>query len=68
MIKFCDNQEGIKKFVNDLANLNDIISVHKRAKGYGYKYATLDSILEKIKPVLKENKMFYFQILEQKDN
>lgn len=48
-----------------VAAQSEFPSIPKNAKGYGYKYATLDDILTIVKPILHKNGLAITQLLEQ---
>lgn len=47
-----------------VAAQSEFPSIPKNAKGYGYKYATLDDILTIVKPILHKNGLAVTQLLE----
>ena len=59
MIKFSEKFGNVAKALVSAAA--EIKNVKKDTQGFGYKYATLDSILEMIRPVLAKNKLTIIQ-------
>ena len=55
----------MKELFKALANFQQSVPViHKGTEGYGYSYADLPAIFEKINPLLKENGLGFTQLLE----
>ena len=55
----------MKNLFKALANFQQEVPViHKGTEGYGYSYADLPTIFEKINPLLKENGLGFTQLLE----
>ena len=46
----------------------EVPTIHKGTKGYGYSYADLPTIFEVINPLLKKNGLGFYQTLETIDN
>lgn len=55
----------MKEIYKALASFQDEVPViHKGTEGYGYSYASLNSIFEVIKPLLKVHGLMFSQLLE----
>ena len=55
----------MKELYKSLASLQqEVGTIGKDSTGYGYKYTSLDKIVEIITPLLKKNKLGYTQLLE----
>ena len=55
----------MKELYKSLASLQqEVGTIGKDSTGYGYKFASLDNIVEIITPLLKKNKLGYTQLLE----
>lgn len=58
--------ESIKSITEALLNC-DFPVMPKHTQGYGYKYVNLDDILDKVKPILKNNKLIIVQSVGSND-
>jgi hypothetical protein len=55
----------MKNLFKALANFQqEVPTIHKGTQGYGYSYANLSTIFEKINPLLKKNKLGFTQLLD----
>lgn len=59
--------ETKKNLFKALANFQqEVPTIHKDTKGYGYTYTRLSTILELINPLLKKHKLGFTQLVESK--
>jgi hypothetical protein len=55
----------MKNLFKALANFQqEVPTIHKGTQGYGYSYANLSTIFEKINPILKKHKLGFTQLVD----